>query len=98
ILPPIRVPYTTLFRSSASFQFLKVTMPLKEKYAPTAVPASNTGAPELNECNTSDDTRWPHARTSAATSSSAARAWTTTGFPSSRSEEHTSELQSPDQL
>ena len=35
------------------FQFLKVIIPLKEKYAPIAIPAANTPGPELKEWSTS---------------------------------------------
>src|SRR5437773_602480 len=62
-------------RRSAIVQFLKVIMPLKEKYAAIAIPASNTPGPELNECST---TGVPAPRSIAATSSSASRACTTT--------------------
>ena len=62
------------------FQFLNVIMPEKEKYAPMDIPASNTFGPELNECNT---TIVPTPASIAATSSSASRACTTTGLPSS---------------
>src|SRR3989475_618688 len=39
-------------RRSVIVQFLNVIMPLKEKYAAIANPASNTLGPELNECST----------------------------------------------
>src|SRR6266851_3032403 len=65
---------------SASVQFLKVIMPLKEKYAAIAIPASNTCGPALNECRTIV-ARAP--RSIAAISASASRACTTTGLPSS---------------
>src|SRR5438552_236891 len=67
-------------RRSAIVQFLKVIMPLKEKYAATAIPASNTPGPELNEWST---TGVPAPRSIAATSSSASRACTTTGLRAS---------------
>jgi len=33
-------------------QFLNVIIPENEKYAPIRIPASNSVAPELNECST----------------------------------------------
>src|SRR5204862_446473 len=68
-------------RQSVIAQFLKVIMPLKEKYAAIAIPAANTPGPELNECST---TGVSAPRSIAATSSSASRACTTTGFRTSR--------------
>src|SRR5437870_2147358 len=58
-------------RRSVIAQFLKVIMPLKEKYAAIAIPASNTPGPELNECST---TGVSAPRSIAATSSSGSRA------------------------
>src|SRR5439155_14772245 len=67
-------------RGNVLTQFLNVIIPENEKYAPIRIPASNSVAPELNECST---TGAPVPASIAATSASASRACTTTGLPSS---------------
>src|SRR5437773_10157642 len=66
-----------------SVQFLKVIMPLNEKYALIASPASQTASPDEKLCNTTAGGRGCRDRSSAAMSASAWRACTMTGLPSS---------------